>query len=792
LHKKGVSVKKLLFLLLLLPFYSLEGQSQEACNLLVKGRVCEHQTHAPLLGTTVFVKELGRGTVVAQDGSFAIEQLCHGVYHLEFRCMGYHTHVQRIVIEKHTTELPLICLHESAALLDAVTVSGSFLDSEAKRQSLHSTQLSQEELKKYQSITLSNALERIAGVSTINTGVGISKPVIRGMSQNRVRVNDLGIKQEDQQWGTDHGLQIDVFSVEEIEILRGAAALRYGADAIGGVINIRPAPFPFEATRKAAVQTSYRSNNDLFALSAFAEQGNNDYFVRLRLSTQQYADYRVPATSFLYNTFVLPIHDGRLKNTAGREYNTSLQVGKVYSKSAIRLTISNFNQEAGLFPGTMGIPRSYQLRHDGNFRNIDLPNQYNNHLKTVLNHVRSFTDSYLETDIGYQYNLRLEKSAPHAHGNFIPDTDLALGLHLQTLSWNSRWVQNLKRGERSIGINTQHQQNRIDGYEFLIPNYNSTTAGIFWIEERQFSSKIGFNGGLRYELAHHRAAETSVIYYNQDGSIDQIDKRNAALQRSFHNLTASAGIAYQINPQWNLKLNAANVFRPPHVVELTANGVHHGTFRHERGDADLQSERGYQADVVLSWTGKRARISFSPFYNYFANYLFLRPAGRFSPLPEAGQIYQYSQAEALHTGFELETQWQFSPKFEWNANFAYLYNLNLDTYLPLPFTPPVTLFSEWEYKPFSQNKWKHTYLSFSVQHFAAQNRTDRNEKSTEGYTLLNLRAGTQWQMGKRKIKMYTQVENLTNQVYMNHLSRYRLLNLPEAGRNVNLNLIFEF
>ncbi len=795
-------LRLLLFLVLnFVGMVALFAQKEPACNLTVRGSVCEHGTREPILGATVLIQELNKGVVVSSKGEFEIQGLCHGTYHLEFRCLGYHTHIQQIRIEKNTTELPQICLHEHTELLQTVEIKGSFLGQEIEKSPILSTVLDRKDLDKYQSIALANAFEQVAGVNALNTGVGIAKPMIRGMSQNRVRVNQMGIKQEDQQWGTDHGLQVDAFAVENVEIVRGAAALRYGSDAIGGVINLQPAPFPTQEGIKGGVETGFRSNNDLVSLSAWVEKRKQDHFFRLRLSGQDFADYRVPAQTFLYNRYILPIENQRLKNTAGKEYNLFFQYGKLYQKSAFRLSVSNFNQNVGLFTGATGIPRAYQLVDDGNVRNVDLPNQYNNHLKIILNHTHNFKNAYLETDIGYQYNLREENSAPHAHGNFIPNTTLALGLHLQTLSANSIWIQDLNKngtnkGERRIGFNAQAQKNNIAGYEFLIPNYFMTNAGLFWIEEHQLNPHFTLTGGLRYDFAFQTAQGYSVIFYNEDGSLNYKDRRSEDLQATYQNLSGSLGFAYRISPYFQLKTNIGNVFRTPHIVELTSNGVHHGTFRHEKGDPTLKSERGYQADMVFLLHDRKEEkwnISLSPFFNYFTNYIFLQPTARFSTLPEAGQIYQYTQTEALHTGFESQAEWSLFDWWHWKGQLAYLYNQNLKTALALPFTPPfqASLESEWQRKKIG-NLLKNSYLSIEADYFSAQNRTDRNEKKTPSYLLWHLRAGTEISIKNQKLDVFMQIQNLTNEKYLNHLSRYRLLNLPEAGRNVSLTVRYKW
>ena len=233
--------------------------------------------------------------------------------------------------------------------------------------------------------TFANSLEKLPGISTINTGVGISKPVIRGMSFNRIMVNDRGIKQEGQQWGADHGLEIDPFDVDRVEIIKGPASLIYGSDGMAGVINIAPAAFQQNNNIEGSLVSGYRSNNGMLSNSVYVDGNENNFIFRGRFTMQDFGDYRVPADRFTYAGFNLPIFDNRLKNTAGKERHFSMMAGTKKDWGFSTLTVSKFNQVAGIFAGAVGIPNSYSLRHQGDFRNIDIPRQENEHLKVIWN-----------------------------------------------------------------------------------------------------------------------------------------------------------------------------------------------------------------------------------------------------------------------------------------------------------------------------------------------------------------------------------------------------------------------
>ncbi|MFN3343779.1 MAG: TonB-dependent receptor domain-containing protein, partial [Flavobacteriales bacterium] len=216
--------------------------------------------------------------------------------------------------------------------------------------------------------------------------------------------------------------------------------------------------------------------------------------------------------------------------------------------------------------------------------------------------------------------------------------------------------------------------------------------------------------------------------------------------------------------------------------------VHHGSFRHEMGDTSLRPEVGYQIDLGLIHHDKHYIVKLTPFFNYFTNYLFLRPGAEFSPLPDAGQIYRYTQAEVLMAGAELYSEYHIVDDLHMELAAEYVYNLNVDQYLPLPFTPPGSVSISPEYTHKRKGKLESWFLSSDAKYFFAQNRTDRNEQVTPGYLLVSASAGIQLRFKSWSCELFLKGANLTNTRYFNHLSRYRILNLPEQGRNYSITL----
>lgn len=735
-------------------------------------------------------------TVEVHETNFAVTSdvngraslnLPNGRYHIHVIASGYEA-VERDVFVKGDTSLT-VTMKPTFVELKEVLVEENLSRTAGKKLTQDVERINLDEGNKVESATLAESISKVAGVEAYNTGVGIAKPIIRGFTATRISVYDQGIKQEGQQWGMDHGLEIDPFSAQRIEILKGAGALQYGSDALGGVVKLLPDPVPDEGV-SGGYSGVYKSNNGTVGNSVNLNYKRGKHFISGRLSFQDYDDYRIPAEEFTYNGYVLPVVDNRLKNTAGQLFSSRLSYGYLGEKYNFRLMASQYNQKVGLYPGATGIPRAYDVGNIGDVSDIDLPNQEVKHTKLYGKLNVKLKDNWLTTDVGFQENDRVENSNPHSHGFIeIDEGDTkALGLNLKTLSLNSSysWSKNIVK--YVVGTNHQFQQNRRSGWEYLLPDFETYNAGIFTLLNGDLNEKLSWSGGFRLDYGHINSDQYLQPWYND---LDSLVERSPDLNRNFFNYAASLGFSYFPSEQWNFKANLAKSFRVPVPAELVSNGVHHGTFRHEMGNPDLDAEQGYQLDLTAIFQKKAFYVKLTPFLNYFTNYLYLRPSGRFSPLPDAGQMYIYSQTEALHTGGELFAEVHPVEHLHVSSALEYVYNLNLETQLPLPFTPPLSNLFTVEYDILKKRK-----ISWSVtgeyKATAAQNRVDRNEKATPGYNLFNARTSLSFELWNTDLTLGLACRNIGNTAYLSHLSRYRILNLPEQGRNFILSINVQF
>ncbi|HSF52216.1 MAG TPA: TonB-dependent receptor plug domain-containing protein, partial [Algoriphagus sp.] len=446
------------------------------------------------------------------------------------------------------SEIPIrIVLVESITELDAAIVSGNRVGVGSRESSMSDVIFSREEIRNAQSITFAGSLENIPGISTMNLGVGVAKPVIRGLSFNRILVNDKGIKQEGQQWGADHGLEIDSHDVDRLEIIKGPNSLIHGPDAMGGVLNILPEQPLRTDGLEGELSLDYQSNSRYFGQSAHLKGRRGDFYYMGRLTNNSHGDYQIPADSYVYAGYVLPIFNERLKNTAGNALHFSATAGKILSQGKSQLTISRFGQEAGIFTGAVGIPTAYSLEDDGNSRDIGLPRQINTHWKVISNSDWMIGNRAIELDLGYQRNIRREESLPHVHGvGPTPSGNLALGLDLSTFTANYREVLTINyQTHLNYGFMAQAMINEYDGFEFLLPAYRSYLAGGYFIVNQTIQDRFHWNAGIRIDGNILSVDEHLQPIYDRLEPTGEFDQRNPDIESRVLRPSFSGGISWE-------------------------------------------------------------------------------------------------------------------------------------------------------------------------------------------------------------------------------------------------------
>ena len=679
-------------------------------------------------------------------------------------------------------------------LLPDVVVTETYQQRQAKKSALAVDVVDQYFLRKHFTGNFIQAMENISGVQAMDIGSGFSKPMIRGMGFNRIAVLENGIKQEGQQWGADHGLELDAFNIGTVNVLKGPSSLLYGSDAMGGVIAITSPPVPSVDMLFGDVTLLGKSVNGTLGESFMLGIKKSFWYAQVRYSEQHFGDYRIPTDTIVYLTQKMPVYGRKLKNTAGIERNIGFFAQYQRQRYKANYSVSNVYQKTGFFPGAHGIPDVSRVEDDGDSRNMELPYSKVNHLKVTTLQQYAWEKLVLSGDFGFQNNHREEWSVFHTHYGSqpvpekAPEKELAFNLNTLSASVKVRFIGS-SSWEHALGWDGQHQRNDISGYSFLLPEYYRSTTGLLWLTTYKPNNVISVSGGMRYDygyihISSHEDAYLADYLRKQGYDEEQVEhyKWNShAVKKKFGDYSFSLGLVWTPSERHMVKANVGRSFRLPGANELAANGVHHGTFRHEQGDTNLKSEQGWQMDASYNLRYNGFSISVSPFVSWFSNYIFLRPTGEWSVLPHAGQIYRYTGAEALFAGTEATIDIHFLRSFNYRISGEYVYTYNCDEHIPLSFSPPFSMRNTLTWQR------KQVMLYAEWQSIARQNRVDRNEDRTPGVNLFHLGGSLNISIrGNQAIEITLTARNIFNTRYYNHLSFYRKVEIPEPGRNFQL------
>ncbi len=679
--------------------------------------------------------------------------------------------------------------------LNELTVTGVTGDTKLKHATAPVSIISPQVLRATASTNIIDAIAHQPGVSQLTTGGSISKPIIRGLGYNRVVVMSEGVRQEGQQWGDEHGVEVDGNSVGSVEILKGPASLMYGSDAMAGVVILHAQPTLAEGELRANISTEYQTNNGLFHYS-LQMAGNQKGFVW----DARYSDKMAHAYKNKYDNYV---PGSQFRERAGR---LMLGINKAWGHS--RLTWTAYHLTPSIVEGERD-PETGELEHEvgwtGHQYSKSLPFQQVKHYRAVWDNSLSLSSGYLKAIIGYQQNCRQEFEES--------EEEYELYLKLHTLTYDLRYITNEWDGWKlSTGIGGMFQKSGNKGEEYLIPDYRLFDFGLYATATKSIGDQWTLSGGLRYD--HRRLHGYELM---EDGEM-----RFADFTRHFNGLTGSIGAVCNINDHFNLRLNLARGFRSPNMSELASNGVHEGSIRYELGNRKLKAEYSLQADLGLDFTSRYVSAQLALFANRIDNYIFIRNEGQ-EVIGERMDypVYVYTQGDARLLGFEAGVDFHPVHSVHFSNSFSYvdaqLLHADANTKY-LPFTPAPKWSSElkWELFHHSHNTVHHhhtsdaahrspfnnLYLAAGLDCYLKQSNiysADDTETVTPGYALLSLSAGTDIQVKGRKIaEIYITADNLLNKAYQNHLSRLKYADenvitgrrgVYNMGRNITFKVV---
>jgi len=756
----------------LLLLLSLTGQMQAQHTF--SGIVLDKANNEALTGAIVYIPDLKIGVAAGPKGDFMMTDLPARSFLVEVKFMGYES--QQLMVDFNNN--PVINFHLRLATIEAkgVVITGSAFSTDTRSSSFQVVPVDKRELMTSAATTIINELTHIPGISAISTGGAIAKPVIRGLGYNRVVTLYEGIRQEGNQWGDEHGIEIDQFSADRIEILKGPASLFYGSDAMGGVINIlEPLPPP-PGIRRGEFANRFSGNNKLLASSLMTEGNAKGFIWRARASYKNAAAYKTPS-EYVYNS-----------GYDETDLNAMLGLNKKWGYTHFHY--SHFNTHIGLVEGERDSITRQFTDQDGKIvpddvlkgRKLELPLQHISHDKfsTVNNIILG--KSQVKINLGYQQNNRKE----HAESRSDPN----LFFQLQTLSYDAKLQLPLGNGFESVyGIAGMTQTNTNKGIEFLIPDYTLQDAGGFVYLKKNFR-QLSLNGGIRYD---HRDVEGKSLYLQDGAAIDTIFNH---FSTDFSALSGSLGLAWKVNQATDIKFNIGRAFRAPNIAELGANGIHEGTFRYEIGNANLKPETSLQFDAGFDYNRDYFSLEISAYYNLINNFIYLRNIDNeeITYQGESYPAYRYVQGNSLIRGFEASLDIHPWDHIHFENSLALVRGTNQSKGTELPLIPATRQSHtiRWNIEIPKKSSFKNPYVYLGYTYTWQQNHYDEFETKTNAYGLWKAGLGTDVKISKQLMTIFVEVENLGNTHYADHLSRLKYAGIEAMGSNVTLGLNVPF
>lgn len=772
---------------------------------ILTGKIIDQKTGNPLAGASIYFHEAKTGAISDTNGFFTSPSIPSGKYLVEISFQGFATIIQNMDINGKTVKN--FSMTETVVEHEEVTVTGVASATRTKLSSQPISILKRSDFFQSSSSNIIDAISKmVPGVASMGTGPAISKPVIRGLGYNRVVTVHDGVRQEGQQWGDEHGIEVDEYSIQKVELLKGPASLFYGSDAMAGVVHLITNVPVQRGTISGNIMATYNGNNGLYGTNA-----NLAGHLKSGFNWNAYGTYKNAGD---YQN----AYDGKVFNSRYNERNFGGYFGINKSWGYSHIIISNFNQHIGVIEGTRDANTGQFLVYpesphehiatdaELNSRLLYTPYQQVTHFKIASDNNFVVGGGRVTLNVGYQENKRREfgeNSRPD-----LPD----LYFDLKTINYSLQYHLTEKNGWiNSIGLTGMYQQNRNLAREVLIPEYNLFDVGGFFYSKKTFD-KLTLSGGVR---ADYRALHG--LEYFENGR-----QRFTDFSRSYSNFSGSIGISYSASESTTWKLNIARGYRAPSVSELASNGAHEGTYRYEFGDLNLQSETAYQIDAGVEYNQDHISFAISTFYNNIQNYIFYSKLGAVNggdsmihqPGP-GGDLVAFKFRQAIASLYGLEAKLDIHPHpFDWlhfENNFSLVaahFNQSFEGTNKLPFIPSPRLLSVLRANFNKQHKFlRNSYLKLEVDNVSAQNRVFtayNTETATPGYTLLNFGAGTDiLHDGKAVFSIYFSVNNIADVAYQSHLSRLKYTDINAAsgrmgvynmGRNfsVKLNMPLSF
>ena len=767
---------------------------KKAARYLLSGTITD-TSGTPLPGASVYIPDLKKGSIADAKGNYDLANVPAGSYLVEIKYIGYKTIAENIDFTHNLTEdfsMQIAVVEESA-----IVVTGSSRASSIIRNPVPIVAISKKFLQQNLSTNIIDAIATVPGISEVTTGPNVSKPFIRGLGFNRILTLYDGVRLEGQQWGDEHGIEVDENTVEKVEVVKGPASLIYGSDAVAGVVNLIPANPPAPGKIVGSILNEYQTNNRLIENSATIAANTNDITWGGTFTHKMATNYKDK-------------YDGRVYNTGFAETDASANLGINKNWGYSHFGFSMFNDLQEIPDGSRdSATRKFtkQINEADTFRPIVSNQELNSYKISALHqHVQHY-DFYdansfdlgsgrLTVNLAFQKSIRREFSHPEVQ---VP----GLYLLLNTYTYDAKYYFNEKNGYSvTAGVNGMYQDNKVtQGTEYIIPSYHQFDAGPFiYVKKRM--DKLEVSGGIRYDIREYHNQDLYATT-NPSTGFDHVvtgkDTTGAqhlftAYQHTFSGMSGSIGLSYKFNDQFSVKANIGRGYRAPNVYEISANGVHPGTNMYQIGHLNFKPEFSLQEDLGATFNSTHVTVTADVFNNDIQNYIYNQKLetsqGLDSVIVPGNQTFKFVAARAQLYGGELSVDVHPHPwdwlHFENSLSVVYGFNRGVpgegkisDSARYLPFIPPVHAISELRANiKKAGNAFANAFVKVQFEVYAAQNRVylqNNTETPTAGYQLLNAGLGTDIlnKKGNPMFNVSFMGNNLFNVAYQSGLNRLK-------------------
>ncbi len=756
--------------------FASNGYAQN-CNIRLSGHVEDADTKEKLQAATVNIKGTSTQITTDEKGDFVFNGLCPGEYNIMITHVSCDT-VERKVLLTKDHHMDVFLPHTRQVLGNVIVDAQKGVANTGFKK-----ELSGRSLEENDGLSLAEALSKMNGVTMLQTGSTISKPVIHGLHSNRILTINNGVRQEGQQWGNEHAPEIDPFIADKLTVIKGVDELRYGSDAIGGVILVEPKALRNQPGSNAEINTAYFTNNRQYVVSALFEA---------QLKKQPAFRYRLQGTYKRGANATTPNY--RLNNTGSEETNFSVTAGYRKEKFNTELFYSHFSTKVGIFTGSH-IGNLTDLRNaiaaekpndvflGQNTYRIDRPYQDVAH-DLVKSKTLFYKGAHKFTVLlAGQFNRRQEFDIVRNSDNKKPQMDLTIFSFTQDISWEHPKKNNFTG---TAGIAATQQDNHYAG-RYFIPNYFAYSLGGYFIE-KWARHKWELQAGIRYDDKN-----LNTNRYKFNGDTIRYDFHFSALASSFN-------AAFKPTDHWRFNTSISLASRAPYVNELLSDGIHHGTATYERGDAGLKTEKALNISAGINYQHPTSKFGMDLLFysNNIRDFIYQQPVPGSPILTIAGAfpLIQTQQTDAVLSGFDLSASYKPIPAVELVSKYSFLHARNKTMNDWLILMPANRLSNEltFSFKEKEKSKFTGAYLSMEMTNVMEQKNVPGDSNSEQdykappaAYTLVSLNGSATTNVFKTAVTMSLGVRNLFDTVYRDYLNGMRYFS-DDLGRNISLRL----